>query len=843
VAFKALEKPLLKAGVPWLGRAFTKSIGAGAVGGGVEATVRTGNPSEGLKGAEFGAKIGAIPPALGVGARTVIPFSGKVAKHVVKFGWSKYLDHLRPVDRAMAEHGMERAYARWHEIVSSGESALQRMTPNTVKKFREVRANAAIAAGKKWDEYYVAFKNLSPWERHAARGIVEGKLSAAKDLDGLVDPERVPLVQGAASTLRGLLDDIRTRATALKVPMKGSDDELYSFSGLDDYFPHKIVNTRQYVEDGPHKWEAIRDVKRAHVQRATDAFNEIQTLKAQKPLISAAFKSGAMTPKQAFDDRRKLAAAIRAQNNIVKKNPVKTDKDAEMWLNKLHEEATFGAKSGRSGAPTSAHLKARSIGLPGYELDPDLVIPQYLESMERRIAMTETFGPKGGGLMPELPEGAPLEQMFPGAYEEWMAMPDGPMKESAKKVTDRVFGKNYETSGLFEGVRPVANALMNLQVISRLTFSALNQPSQIIMGGAAAGWRGLANNTLKMMYRDPDVASVARRSGAILHGAVRNANSQLYGETTGKFAQAAQQRLKDVGMTQADLGARVTGAMQGHTTAMYQARRLMEAEKQLSGPLNKASQEFYQGQLQKISAKLQELGINPQEVLSQGGQLTDDQLLRAANSAAFDVNFWGDALSMPGFFASPEARFLLQFKSFLAQNTILMKNRFVKPAMKWVETGGKEGSIAPTVKMIGAMGLWGEATADVRAFLQNKERPKEAKERLIENFAQAGTMGLFYDGMFATQKGWEGLITYAVGPSLTTAAKGGYAAIRAAQGNPKYAAKFLIRDVAPLAGPLPALVAPGVERGLFPPRTGAQPLLREEDLRGLFEKPDTLGGF
>jgi hypothetical protein len=71
--------------------------------------------------------------------------------------------------------------------------------------------------------------------------------------------------------------------------------------------------------------------------------------------------------------------------------------------------------------------------------------------------------------------------------------------------------------------------------------------------------------------------------------------------------------------------------------------------------------------------------------------------------------------------------------------------RVAQPGLKFIQTGGKEGNILPlllTLSPVGAATV-GEATMDIKSWLNDGERPEHIGERLWENYMAIGGAGFF----------------------------------------------------------------------------------------------------
>lgn len=697
--------------------------------------------------------------ALGAG----LGLLGKAGKFAARGTMARFPALAKAVDRA----GL-----LWHREVTSGIERISKMvSPQLAAKFNNAR-QAASLVGSGWQtEFANNMRGLDPIERFAVGKIMEGDFQPSV-LEGMIKPDRIALVSNAAERNTALLQSMKQSAQDARLVTRSPDGTLHEFVGIgENYMPHRIVNTQQFIEDTPVAKEAVKTL----IKNDSWAANHLAgiTDKAEKEVI------------------------------------------AREWLKDFHarmsgeNEATVQFP----GRPSFGHLMGRNLGLPGYETDLNLVFPQYAEHLARRIALANEFGP-----LPAIPEmvsgeaaaGAAIPGQsavpaaigpraeYPRAFEELDALPDGLRKQIGMEAIDAAIGKMKLPGPI---LRTVGRPLINWQVYNKLGWGQLGQFGQIVSDIVPNGARGLANNLIKAAIKDPETRDFLSRSGAISHGVVRRAEEALTGGATNNF-------LEKTGFTGADLYARSVGALQGKTAAQIAAKDLYQMSKKMTPDIGPLMQKQYG----KLVDQLKGLGIDPADAVKQAGILTRDQLLKAANSNAFKANFFGDALSLPRVLSTPEGRFFFQFKSWGYQQAKFIKDTVVKPAMK--------GDYGPLSRWLVGSQLSGEAIADIKSAVRNRKRP-EGLARLIENEAQGSGLGVLDDVLNAVLRGDAGFYGLAGGPTMGDIASGVEATKELIKGRPKKAERFAIQRGLPLAsivaGPGPALFAPAIANTLVPP--------------------------
>jgi hypothetical protein len=632
----------------------------------------------------------------------------------------------------------------------------------------DTRMKATHMAGGWVLDYQKAMAGLTKEERVMVGGVLEGKLDPT-EVNGVFPglQEVLPNVRDsmhrnivdAATNVRSILDNVGNLFQEHGVPVfDGGSQQLHAFAFRDGFVPHRIVNVAQFLEPGA----------------------------LQNQAVQAVIKAG-----QASD----RAGAISWLSDLAKQ---------------AHGDYAELIKTGNAGS----QIKARLVGLPGYEQDLDLTMPQYLESSARRIATFAKFG--RGPIMPDSPEltGA-LRDLYPRAFDEVDKM-NGPMGRVANDILTTYMGKAKQPS-LF--MTYIGRPLGGVNVATKMPLAAISRVSHVLWGVARTQYQGALGNMFKVVSGDPETWDFAMKSGAILRGVVKDSQDRLMGG-----GNLGSQRLNETWFTPVDTAARAFGAVQGATFARIQAKALYKfATEEGVGVENVLN--TLKGA--HIAERLSKIGINPQEVINQAGHLSEEQTLTAGASIAHDVNFWGDSLSLPGMFRSPEGRFFLQFKTFAAQQGAMVKDNFVKPAMEWVRSNGDRGEIGPLLRAATVAGFGGEAISDIKSMFQLRKRPTDVLERFAEDISNMATLGLYGDAWKAASRGYEGMASFVAGPTVDSLLRLGDATGKAVTGKtPKRfqpLERWAMGNVLPMVHPALAVASRGLESQFLPTKND-QPL-------------------
>jgi hypothetical protein len=560
-----------------------------------------------------------------------------------------------------------------------------------------------------------------------------------------------------------------------------------------------------------------------------------------------------------------------------KKNIVR--EDAEIWLDNFANrirQSNEGTFTGKFPAGTAGHyMIGRSLGLPGYETRLDRILPQYYEHVARRITNHVMFGPDPlveaakaameeapGGRIPKssaiigvedptkIVEGEPktksmwqiiygrkqqaerdlarqqsIELKYPKAFAQLDGVPEGENRKMAEAMLRRQLG--IADNPVFG--QKALDALALNEVVTKLSLGAIAQPSQMLSAIVRTGWQRSWQSFVRTASNDPEAWDFAVRCGAALNYVVRESQRSLTGRET-SF-------LDKVLFTKMDVASRVYGANQGAAYADYMGGELAKAVA-MANRVQRANSVvlrtgatvlgmpgYLKSRIASIEHKFLDLGIDPVEVVRNGGKLTEEQLLLAGQKVSTDVNFWGDQLSLSMFYRSPYGRYITQFKSFGFQQTKLIKDTVMKPAIAWLE-GKPHGDIGPLTRFMILMPSGGEAIADLKAIARAKNRPTSGIARIAENISNAAGFGFAADAIRATDFGVSGTLGLMSGPIGGTVGKAGAAFGELRQGRPEKAGRFMIEygipatvaRVAPPLTPLVATMAPGAANLLFPPK-------------------------
>lgn len=532
--------------------------------------------------------------------------------------------------------------------------------------------------------------------------------------------------------------------------------------------------------------------------------------------------------------------------------------DAVAWVDnfamrlRADLEGVFTGQGQFSGG-TGTYMLGRRLSLPGFSEDIDQILPQYYEHAARKLGAHLMFGPgdaveasvfkatktagevtrpkvdaeKALEIGQELEQ--PIEKLTPGqiiyrrklreqaatdrkmgvefryprAFAPLERIPDVGARKVAENIIRRQLGA-IETPSAEIGT--LTQKAMFVETITKLALGAIAQPSQILSGGVRTNLRSGLVGFMRTLANMPGAYDFGLRTGAILPSIVRESEETLTGKMGTGF-------LKKVGFSGADTFVRVVNAMQGASFAEQQAGKLAMLSRQEVTPI-------VQRQMANIERKLMQLGLDPRAIVGRGGTLNETELLKAGQHVAGDVSFWGDSLSLPEFWKSNPGRFLTQFKSFAFQQSKMIKDYVIKPAMK--------GDLGPLARFAILAPSGGLVISQVKqAIRMRKPQERNAAEALMDATANGAGFGIMYDAFSATKYGTGGVLGFMAGPHIGgTITKGWLAAGQALRGDPRMLERYLIETglpvttavIAPRALPAVAVATPALANALVPPK-------------------------
>lgn len=358
----------------------------------------------------------------------------------------------------------------------------------------------------------------------------------------------------------------------------------------------------------------------------------------------------------------------------------------------------------------------RKMDLPGWRQDM-AVVPDVMRSGYRRVAYAETFGP----------ERENLDAMMDAIKGEHGNIG----YQKAKKIVDvflRDSGVNYQPPGKFE------QGLASLETFTKLglaTLSHVGQPLNLLLFDGSV--KPFAQGLKDMVSDYGNANEFAMKSGAI----VGDTLAEIRQRAGAEVGPVGAKILKMTGFTKVDDIRRTFAANVGK----HIADELLDKLK--ADPTSNF-----------VRSRLTQLGIDGGKALERGG-LDENDYLMAAKRTSDVTQFKFDALSIPAVWRdSPAMRMLTMYKQFGFVQSKFIKDYVLRPAFDYARSGGKDGAIKPLILMAMAFPTAGEAVADMKKYaregdLSSRPGSDVMADRLLDNFAQMGGLGIFHDLIYS----------------------------------------------------------------------------------------------
>ena len=393
------------------------------------------------------------------------------------------------------------------------------------------------------------------------------------------------------------------------------------------------------------------------------------------------------------------------------------------------------------------------------ERDPAVAFPRYVSQVHKRLETAKQFGLKNEILEKE------LEQ----------AVRNGMSPKTAEDARRAITG-HYVESAL--GLDVIAPKIMAFQVLSKMgPTSALANISQQLNIMVADGIGNYVRGLVKLADK-----GVRQRSLEAFQVGMRSQLDMLVGEgASGKWPTLASKWLGVSGFT----GAEKFNRMSAYAGGVASAEQI--GIKALGSPRAK---------IPETLKKLLSIGHEDNPHLAQiiDREWTYFQTTRkfspvaergigiaASNNSQFTTRF----LDLPPMWQTPEMRIAMQFRGFIYQQSRFLAREVAAPAIKWIDTGGKEGSIGPAVRALTLYPIGGHGVAGIREAysemlankmgvsrkFKRKTDPGSALAQMIQDSMMVGSMGMAGDMLDQASQG--GLLDWAAGPTVSGLAYAG----------------------------------------------------------------------
>lgn len=367
-------------------------------------------------------------------------------------------------------------------------------------------------------------------------------------------------------------------------------------------------------------------------------------------------------------------------------------------------------------AVVAPHLElGREWDVAGAITDPDVLLPVYIKQLWRRIAEKRIFGERDHlhdypTKMKEL-LGTIESTHGKKAYDEALILAKDFV--GLNPADDVMHGTIARTLGNIQGLKLSMSAMRNL---TQLTNTAMRGDFDSLVKSFGLYVKDGELNGYNVRELAKDIAAAA--------------DLALYDSTLYKgqdaFGRVVEGVLKYTGFGPVEKINRTLTGISGAVYADKQARRLLDGST-------------------SASARLLELGIDPDGVRASGGISTQDMLL-AGRRFIDETQFRTRAGDLPFFAQTPEWKFLLQFRTFAVNQT-----RFIIREVQRRPERALMFALGAMPAVGFASDFMQDAALQLLPWFEPRKRDKRSfQEGYIESMAAAGSFGLVSDLAWAS---------------------------------------------------------------------------------------------
>lgn len=485
------------------------------------------------------------------------------------------------------------------------------------------------------------------------------------------------------------------------------------------------------------------------------------------------------------------------------------NKDGTVKLPRRIAEQIYKSRKAITKGPRSAHLE-RSRKIPEeFEdvldqfliKDPQSVLTHYYHDVFKRIEFARVFGAKDEA----------MEELSKRVGKEAPGMEDRMWQSYYTSVGDtgnsKVLRANMEMN---EKVRSVMGSMSAFQML-KLNLAQVANMGQYVVNGSVnlAGVRGLSipqkfNMFVKNAMRGygKEARESALRAGAALESTVLSLAGEIASDhntimgrkLTGILApfeiiNNPSKFLKVIGFT----GTEQFNRVMGHNLGKAIAEGLLSNKaKLLKGGARNT------GKIKQIDKQLDELGID----FTIADPLTTpiNQMERAGLRFTNEINFINTPQNLPELWQHPYAKLIRQFKTFAFNHGAFIKDKALVPALAYIKSGGKQGSIAPLAVYLGIGTPVGMGIVEFKKMLKGDDNKLSNTRQLLEYQSAVGGLGILLDTLKSGARAPGGLTAAVTGPTASDASRIWYGTSQAMEkGEIGPLAKQVIKTVGPLS--------------------------------------------
>ncbi len=398
----------------------------------------------------------------------------------------------------------------------------------------------------------------------------------------------------------------------------------------------------------------------------------------------------------------------------------------------------------------SGHLElARSDihGIPKDFLETDVrkILESYIPEYRKRTSWVKQFGAQGK-------YGEQLDSLLREASA------NGKDVNSMRAIVENVTGLQQaaiEKTGSFSpGVQTMSSKIRALMAGTKLSF--LTSVTNVSDVSKAFGITGRVIPTMRAMFN----GFLGPRVPAAMDMNIKGLAEDL---GDGYIEQGAKLALRVGGFERTEAGVRGTV----HNASVADASIIVKRLNKILGSGKRLSEIKDPSTIKRVLdenifgvsyRRLLKYMDNPDEAIARG-HLTPQEKDLIGTRMVYETQPISPQ-DVPYYANNPLGRIPYQFKTFSIKTAAYLNKHIVQEA--------KAGNVRPLVAFFAASQVFGEASADFRAFLIGKKRTEKIGARMMENMLQVGGLGLVTDVLSSIMYGnyGGGLYQWLVGPAI-----------------------------------------------------------------------------
>lgn len=513
------------------------------------------------------------------------------------------------------------------------------------------------------------------------------------------------------------------------------------------------TSTNPLVNKALDSWKIIRTElsQKAIEQQMTMSYFDVKS----KTFIEIPFEPIENFFPHKFDFNKIRSAKFQDQfiNNLASKLDISRPQALRIWNEYIRRNTINEMKNIE---------RVRQFDVNGWREEIS-VIPEYIQDSARRLKEVEIFGKN---------------------YEkanEIIAQIDktGGDFTSAQTLFDRWVGRDRYN----RDVAAYVSKINSWQVLNKLGLLTFLNWTQIGNAGILFNTKSFAKTLVKQIKNYPELRKYVEPTGALDNTLAAYRLDSMSSTGMGDFM------LRKTGVVTQERWNRVFSANVGMDYMKSQLESLIK------NPNNKRLRDEMQRKIDMLGLTKE---VNIDNALK-NGKFTEKELLDIGYEGARKTQFLSRPQDLPNFMSKKDLKFFTLFKSFVIQQSTLVKDAVLKETFK--------GNIKPLLFMATIFPALGEIANTARAIVSGDKKMmdeslllhKQEWSKIIGRYAldlaTVGSFGFAYDIARAASYSSQGLAGWLGGANISDIGALAYAALQAGGGNFEPLTKFAVRQI------------------------------------------------